>query len=97
MSEIIRFWGHVLIIVALLVVLSIILMKKFRKHIYYRYIPTVLIWILSLILFVFAIVFAKPMQDLGYFVMALITGVATFISLIITIIIDTYQKKKHKK
>jgi hypothetical protein len=41
--------------------------------------------------------FAKPMQDLGYLVMAMILGTSSLISLVIIIIVDIVQKKKIKE
>lgn len=94
MNEFVRFWGLVLVVVAILVVISIFLMKKFKKHPVYKYIPTLAIWLLSVFFFVMAVFFAQPMQDLGYFVMAMITGAATFISLILTIVISKIMERK---
>jgi predicted tellurium resistance membrane protein TerC len=95
--EALRFWGLVLLVVVLIVGLTILLMRIFEKRPMVKYIPTIIIWLLSIFLFIMGRFFAEPMQDLGYYVMAMITGVATFIALIITIFIEKAQTKKRKK
>lgn len=94
MSESIRFYGPILLIAIIFITISILLMKKFKKKSIYMYLPTIVLWLVSVFLFTFAIFFAEPMQDLGYIVMAMITGLATFITLIVTIVIDIYRKRR---
>ena len=97
MSAFLRFWGLVVLIVTILVLVTIFLMKKFNDKDIAKYIPTFMMWAISIIFFVIATFFAQPMQDLGYFVMSMITGLATLITLIITIIITKVQDRKRKK
>lgn len=94
MRDVIVFWGPVLIISAILVFITILLMKKFKKRKYAPYIPTVVIWLVSITFLIKAIFFSQPMEDLGYFVMSMIAGVTTFITLIITIVLVKYINRK---
>lgn len=96
MSDVIRFWGPVLLIVVVLVIISVILMRRYKNYSISIYIPTLMLWLISFALFVYAIFFAKPMQDLSYMVMSLMTGVLTFIAWVVTMVIDTYKKRKRK-
>ncbi len=94
MSEFLRFWGLVALVVAIVTVLTILLIKRFKKVGLYKYIPTIVIWLISLFFLLYSLFFAEPMQDLGFLVLSMITGIATFITLIVTIIIDVIMKRK---
>jgi hypothetical protein len=97
MSEFLRLWGLIILIAVILIGLSIWLMKKFKEHPLTKYIPTLAIWMLSIIFFLYGRFFAESMQDLGYYVMAMITGLATFIVMIFTLIIDNLQNRRRLK
>jgi hypothetical protein len=88
MDAFLRFGGLVILIVAVLVGITILLMKKFKNKIIIKVLPTILAWVISIIFFIMGAFFAQPMQDLGYYVMAMITGMSAFITLVVTIIID---------
>jgi uncharacterized membrane protein len=69
-------------------------MRKFKGKTMVIYIPTLTIWLISIMFFIMAIMTTESMRDLGYFVMSMITGIATFITLIATIIISKYRQRK---
>lgn len=97
MSTFFRMAGLIGLLVSVLGIITILLMRKFRNNAIMRYIPTLIIWLVSIVFLVMAIFFAEPMQDLGYLVMAMITGIATFITLVITIVISKRQSRKNIK
>jgi hypothetical protein len=72
-------------------------MKTVKNKFIAKTIPTLIMWIVSFLLFLYAILFAEPMQDLGYLIMAMILGTSSLISLVIIIIIDSINKRKAKK
>ncbi len=97
MNDIIKFWGSVIIITVILVIITICLMKKFKHKPIRKYIPGLMIWFVSIILLIIAIFFSKPIEDLGYFIMSMITGLICLIVIIITVLFDYITKQKTKK
>jgi hypothetical protein len=97
MSNTIRFWGLVLISAVILILITIFLMKTVKNKFIAKTMPTLMMWSVSFLLFLYAMLFAKPMQDLGYLVMAMILGTSSLISLVIIIIVDIINKRKTKK
>jgi uncharacterized membrane protein len=97
MSEFLRFWGLVVVVVICLVSITVALMKIFEKTSIAKYIPTLAMWLISIIFLVMAVFFSEPMQDLGYLIASMITGVATFITLIVTLFIIKYKEKRIRK
>jgi predicted tellurium resistance membrane protein TerC len=97
MSEFLRLWGFIILVAVILIGLSIWLMKKFKAHPMTKYMPTLAIWMLSIILFIYGRFFAESMQDLGYYVMSMITGLATFIVMIATLVIDNLRNRRRIK
>lgn len=97
MSDMIRFWSPVLVISAILVTISIVLMKILKNKPLYMYVPSLMIWLVSIALFIYAIFFARPMEDIGFLVMAMIAGIATFIVFVLTMVLDVARKRKDQK
>ncbi|MDD2203270.1 MAG: hypothetical protein PHD78_02675 [Bacilli bacterium] len=96
MSELLRFWSLVIVVVICLVGITIALMKKYKEAAIAKYIPTLVMWLVSIFFLVMAILSSESMKDLGYLIMSMITGLATFITLIITLCIIKYNEKKQK-
>lgn len=92
-----QFIGLVLVVALIVVGLSLLLMRIFKSSPMIKYIPVFLIWILSITLFIMGRFFAQPMQDLGYYVMSMITGMATFVALIVMIILERAERIKNDK
>lgn len=95
MNDVLRFWGPVIVGIIVLVIISIGLMKKFKEKTICKYIPSLMLWLASFILFIYAFFFAKPMADIGYMIISMILGIATFLSFVVTMIIDTHQRKRN--
>jgi drug/metabolite transporter (DMT)-like permease len=93
----IRFLGLTLVSVALLTLVTIFLMKVIKNKFIAKTMPTIMMWLVSLLLFLYAILFAEPMQDLGYLVMAMILGTSSLVTLVIIIVIDNINKRKVRK
>jgi hypothetical protein len=94
MGEFLRFWGLIALVASIVIALTILLIKRFKKVGLYKYIPTIVIWLISLSFLLYSLFFAEPMQDLGFLVASMITGIATFITLIVTITIDVTMKRR---
>jgi hypothetical protein len=93
----IRFLGLTLVSAILLTLVTIFLMKTVKNKLLAKTMPAIVMWIVSFLLFLYAILFAQPMQDLGYLVMAMILGTSSLITLVIIIVVDNINKRKVKK
>ena len=87
-----RVIGFILVIVLIFGLIVFFFFFKSNKS-FVWYVPTLILWLISIIFFIMAKFFALPMQDLGYLVMAMITGIASFLTLIVTLIISKFLKK----
>lgn len=96
MNDVLRFWIPVIVGAIVLAGISIVLMKRFKEKPICKYIPSLMIWLISFILFIYAIFFAPPMADIGYMIMSMMLGIATFLSFVVTMIIDAHQRNKNK-
>ncbi|MFA5407512.1 MAG: hypothetical protein WC343_01945 [Bacilli bacterium] len=90
------FWIMIGAVTLITLGISLLLKLLFKKKAIIKYIPIFVVWLLSAILFGYGLFFAEAMQDLGYYVMAMITGLSSLIDLIALIIIDYITKNKIK-
>jgi hypothetical protein len=94
MSEMWRFWGLVLLAIAIIIIISMILMKIFKKTKIVAIIPSLLVFVLSIILFIKGRFFSYAMEDLGYYIMSMIIFLAAIITLSTTLIILKIKENK---
>lgn len=81
------------LMILLIFILSIILMRAFRKRKYVVYIPTLLTWLLSIKLFIYGWFFANQTQTAAIYLTSMMAGFASLVILTITLII-MYKKNK---
>ncbi|MDD2470029.1 MAG: hypothetical protein PHI22_03795 [Bacilli bacterium] len=72
------------------------LMKKFKGKPLTKYFPTFAIWFISFISFMLGTFYAEPIEDLAFWIISIVTGLATIFVLIATIAISRVQEKKLK-
>lgn len=76
----------ILLIIGIVLVITWLLMKKFKGKKYNKYIPTFAIWFTSFIFFINGTFYADPGDDLIFWNLSIIAGLGTIVAMIITII-----------
>ena len=95
MNEMWRFWGLVLLVIIMMATISIILMKIFKKNKLISLIPAFLLLLVSISTFIKGRFFSCSLQDLGYYVMSMITFLASLVTLIIPLAIMKMKRSHH--
>jgi hypothetical protein len=77
-------------------VLQIIIWRLSKEKVFFKYIPTIVLLIVAIVCVIKAIWFSTGMEDLAYFITALLTFGVLVISLVTGIIIDLISKSKRQ-
>lgn len=76
--------------------LQIIIWRLSKGKIFFKYIPTIVLLIVAIVCDIKAIWFSTGMEDLAYFITALLTFGVLVISLVTGIVIDIVTKSKRQ-
>jgi hypothetical protein len=77
-------------------VLQIIIWRLSKEKVFFKHIPTIVLLIVAIVCVIKAIWFSTGMEDLAYFITALLTFGVLVISLVTGIIIDLISKSKRQ-
>lgn len=76
--------------------LQIIIWRLSQGKVFFKYIPTIVLLIVAIVCVVKAIWFSSGMEDLAYFVTAILTTGVLAVSIVTGIVIDIITKSKRK-
>ncbi|NLB79599.1 MAG: hypothetical protein GX796_12385 [Clostridiaceae bacterium] len=76
--------------------LQIIIWRLSKGKVFFKYIPTIVLLIVATVCVVKAIWFSSGMEDLAYFVTAILTAGVLVVSLVTGIVIDIISKSKRQ-
>lgn len=76
--------------------LQIIIWRLSKGKVFFKYIPTIVLLIVATVCVVKAIWFSSGMEDLAYFVTAVLTAGVLVVSLVTGIVIDIISKSKRQ-
>lgn len=96
MSVGIRMIALITVIGIMVSVLQIIIWRLSKEKVFFKYIPTIVLLIVAIVCVIEAIWFSTGMEDLAYFITALLTFGVLVISLVTGIIIDLISKSKRQ-
>jgi hypothetical protein len=96
MSVGIRMIARITVIGIMVSVLQIIIWRLSKEKVFFKYIPTIVLLIVAIVCVIKAIWFSTGMEDLAYFITALLTFGVLVISLVTGIIIDLISKSKRQ-
>ncbi|NLO99575.1 MAG: hypothetical protein GX386_04720 [Clostridiaceae bacterium] len=96
MSVGIRMIALITVIGIMVSVLQIIIWRLSKEKVFFKYIPTIVLLIVAIVCVIKAIWFSTGMEDLAYFITALLTFGVLVISLVTGIIIDLISKSKRQ-
>lgn len=77
-------------------VLQIIIWRLSKEKALFKYIPTMVLLIITTVCVIKALLFSTGMEDLAYFITALLTFGVLVISLVTGIVIDIISKSKRQ-
>lgn len=92
----IRMIALITVIGIMVSVLQIIIWRLSKEKVFFKYIPTIVLLIVAIVCVIKAIWFSTGMEDLAYFITALLTFGVLVISLVTGIIIDLISKSKRQ-
>lgn len=92
----IRMIALITVIGIMVSVLQIIIWRLSKEKVFFKYIPTIVLLIVAIVCVIEAIWFSTGMEDLAYFITALLTFGVLVISLVTGIIIDLISKSKRQ-
>lgn len=92
----IRMIALITVIGIMVSVLQIIIWRLSKEKVFFKYIPTIVLLIVAIVCVIKAIWFFTGMEDLAYFITALLTFGVLVISLVTGIIIDLISKSKRQ-
>lgn len=80
------------VIGVLVAALQIVIWRMSRGKIFFKYIPTLVLLIIAVVCIVKAIWFSTGMEDLAYFITAMLAAGVLAVSLVTGIVIDIFTK-----
>lgn len=92
-----RMVGLIAVIGILVAGLQIIICRLSKGKVFFKYIPTIVLLIVATVCVVKALWFSSGMEDLAYFITAMITAGVLVVSLVTGIVIDIISKSKKQR
>lgn len=76
--------------------LQVIIWRLSKEKVFFKYIPTIVLLIVTIVCVIKAVWFSTGMEDLAYFITALLAFGVLIISLVTGIVIDIVTKSKRQ-